>query len=279
MSLVMFPEQAPRREAGAEDFSCSEPPDCAASSEQDVAANQRIALLGQMTAGIAHDFRNILGVIESGLRLVEASADDAEKRGFSLAAAREGVERGLRVTSRLLAFANRRELAAAPYNVNDLLSDFEAFLKYAAGPGIRLALRLAPDLPASLIDPPQFNAAILNLLVNSRDAMPEGGEIVISTARVVRAPPPSGGADHDIFVRVRVEDTGQGMPLSVCRRIFDPFFTTKGESGTGLGVPQVHAFVKEAGGFVSIDSQIGRGTVFDLFLPVNDGSQLLRATA
>jgi signal transduction histidine kinase len=249
---------------------CAAPDSSATPSERSAGAVQRITALGEMTTGIAHDFRNILCVIESGLRLAEDCLDDAEKRGPCIAAAHDGVARGLRMTSRLLAFANRQELAPGPRSLNDLLRDLELFLKYGAGPSIRLVLRLSPNLPTCLIDPPQFNAAILNLVVNARDAMPGGGEIVIDTAPVVGAPPAGRAADHDLFVRVRVEDEGEGMPLEVARRIFDPYFTTKGETGTGLGVPQVCAFMKSVGGYVRIDSRVGEGTAFDLFFPACD---------
>lgn len=267
MSLIIVPESPQGPEPDERDLAAQETGFSTGPFERRAGAAQRITALGEMTTGIAHDFRNILGVIESGLRMAEDSGDDAAKRSACLAAAHDGVARGLRMTARLLAFANRQERPPGPQNLNALLRNLEQFLKYGAGPGIRIILRLAPDLPACLIDPPQFNAAILNLVVNARDAMPGGGEIDIGTVPVVRALPSDPGADHETFVRVRVQDTGQGMPLEVMRRIFDPYFTTKGESGTGLGVPQVCAFVKTAGGFVSIDSRVGEGTSFDLFFP------------
>jgi signal transduction histidine kinase len=265
----MFPEQAGGA-AYRDTNSCHGPEISTPSSARNVGAAQRTTALGEMTAGIAHDFRNILGVIECSLRILEDGEGGAGKRNACLAAAREGVARGLGMTSRLLAFANRQELAPGAHNVNALLRDLEQFLKYGAGPDVRVLYRLGPDLPPCLIDPPRFNAAILNLVVNARDAMPKGGEIRIGTVAVVRAPPAHPGADHESFVRVRVRDTGHGMPLDVMRCIFSPYFTTKGESGTGLGVPQVCAFMKAAGGFVNIDSQVDKGTVFDLFFPAHD---------
>jgi signal transduction histidine kinase len=271
MSLVIVPEPSEQPEPDDRVSSALEPESSAGPFERNAGATQRITALGEMTAGIAHDFRNILAVIESGLRMAEDGEDDAAKRSACLAAAHEGVARGLRMTARLLAFANRQERAPGLQNVNDLLRELNLFLKYGAGPGIRIVLRLAPDLPACLIDPPQFNAAILNLVVNARDAMPRGGIIEVGTVTVVRAPPSDPGADHETFVRLRVQDNGRGMPLEVLRRVFDPYFTTKGEAGTGLGVPQVSAFVKAAGGFVSIDSRVGEGTSFDLFFPACDG--------
>jgi signal transduction histidine kinase len=123
-------------------------------------------------------------------------------------------------------------------------------------------LELAPDLPKCLVDPPQFNAAILNLVVNARDAMPAGGTIRIATSAVVRR-------QNRNYVRVRISDDGAGMPPDVRKRIFDPYFTTKGESGTGLGIPQVQALMRQVGGYLTVNSKVGKGTSFDLFFPVH----------
>ena len=219
-----------------------------------------------MTGGIAHDFRNVLAVVASGLRIAEQNAGDPAKLAAALAAAHDGVERGLRMISRLLAFASQQELKTGPEDVNALLEKLRMFLKYGAGSGIRVILELASDLPKCLVDPPQFNAAILNLVINARDAMPEGGVIRISTAAVRGM---NLGHPCD-YVRVRVRDHGVGMPPDVIERIFDPYFTTKGERGTGLGIPQVHALMQQAGGFVRVDSAVGKGTSFDLFFPVHE---------
>jgi signal transduction histidine kinase len=219
-----------------------------------------------MTKGIAHDFRNILCIVASGLRLAERNAGSPEKLKSALLAIQQGVERGGRMTSRLLSFAGQQELIADPEDVNTLLRKLEAFLKYGAGSGIRIDLPLGADLPTCLVDPPRFNAAILNLVVNARDAMPDGGVIRISTAAVR-------GTDHGRprdYVRVRVRDHGVGMSPDVLERIFDPYFTTKGDGGTGLGVPQVQALMEEADGFVRVESIVGQGTSFDLFFPVPD---------
>ena len=149
-------------------------------------AVQKISALGEMTGGIAHDFGNILAVIASGLRVAQDNARDTSKRMAALAAANDGVERGQRMISRLLAFARQQELHPGPEDVNALLDKLAMFLKYGAGAEIRVILELAPDLPKCLVDPPQFNAAILNLVVNARDAMPAGGTIRIATSAVVR---------------------------------------------------------------------------------------------
>ena len=169
------------------------------------------------------------------------------------------------MASRLLSFASQQEPVAAPEDVNTLLRKFEAFLKYGAGCGIRIELSLAGNLPTCLVDPPKFNAAILNLVVNARDAMPAGGVIQISTTAVREM-----NLGHPCkYARVRVHDHGVGMSPEVIERIFDPFFTTKGDRGTGLGIPQVQALMQQVGGFVRVDSTIGEGTSFDLFFPVH----------
>jgi signal transduction histidine kinase len=226
-------------------------------------ASQRITALGEMTRGIAHDFRNILTMIESGIRLAEDNLADAGKCRTCLDAAHQGVGRGLALTSRLLAFARPGKTDVHPEDANALLRELALFLKYGAGPGIRIRLDLADDIPVCLIDPSQFNAAILNLVVNARDAMPGGGEIRISTASCAAGPPKRG----DVWLCVRVSDDGEGMSAETVRRVFDPYFTTKGNTGTGLGVPQVHAFMRSIGGHVRVSSEPGVGTSFDLLFP------------
>jgi len=234
--------------------------------ERSELAAQRMCALGEMTGGIAHDFRNILAIVASGLRVAERNADDPAKVKSALAAIEDGIERGERMASRLLSFASQQELIASPENVNALLYKLEPFLKYGADSGLRIELALAANLPICLVDPPRFNAAILNLVINARDAMPDGGAIRISTTAVRGM---SLGKPCD-YVRVRVRDHGVGMTPEVLQRIFDPYFTTKGERGTGLGIPQVHALMEQVGGFVRVDSNVGEGTSFDLFFPTHD---------
>jgi signal transduction histidine kinase len=231
--------------------------------ERSELAAQNMCALGEMTGGIAHDFRNILSIVASGLRMAERSLDEQAGLKSALAAIQEGIARGERMTTRLLSFASQQELATSPEDVNALLRKLEPFIKYATDSGFRIELALAANLPACLVDPPRFNAAILNLVLNARDAMPEGGAIRISTTATRGT---SFGQPCD-YVRVRVRDHGTGMPSEILDQIFDPYFTTKGERGTGLGVPQVHALMKQVGGFVRVDSKVGEGTSFDLFFP------------
>jgi signal transduction histidine kinase len=158
-------------------------------------------------------------------------------------------------------------------NLNECLKKLELFLQSGVGPEIRIVLQLAPDISRCLIDQAQFNAAVLNLVVNARDALPTGGIIDISTERwainTVTADAPLPG----LYVRVQVKDNGQGMSPEVARRVFDPFFTTKGERGTGLGLPQVSAFMRLINGHVSIASELGVGTTVSLFFPSADADE------
>jgi signal transduction histidine kinase len=225
---------------------------------------RRLAALGQMTGGIVHDFRNVLSIIESSLRLVERNSEEPEKVRIFITGARAGIDRGLKLTSQLLTFAKQQELVAGAGDVNDLLRHLELFLRYGAGPGIRIVLELGSDTPKCLIDSSLFNAAVLNLVVNARDAMPDGGEIRISTEGWTVETATSGAPAPGSYVRVSVRDSGQGMSAEVVRKAFDPFFTTKGDRGTGLGLPQVRAFMRLVGGHVSISSEPGIGTTVDL---------------
>jgi signal transduction histidine kinase len=220
-----------------------------------------------MTMGIVHDFRNLLAVIDSGLRLAEKSSGEPEKVRTCIAAAREGINRGAGLATQLLTFARQRHFEALPGDANELLRNLELFLTYGAGPRNRVVLKLAADIPKCMLDSSQFNAAVVNLIVNARDAMPNGGEIQISTERWVVETATSGSPVPGTYVRVRVKDNGQGMPAEVVRRIFDTFFTTKGEEGTGLGLPQVYAFMRLIGGHVGVTSEPGIGTTFDLLFP------------
>lgn len=237
-------------------------------------ASQRFAVIGEMTAGLAHDFRNILAVIESGLSVAERNHDDPQKAEAALAAAHEGIRRGTNLTSQLVRFAKPVKPDVHPENVNVLLEGLKSFLKYGAGPGISLALELAPYLPECRIDPPLFNAAILNLVINARDAMPGGGKIRITTNLITLSESDDADDDPNCVV-VRVIDHGAGMTKDVRDRIFDPYFTTKGEAGTGLGIPQVMSFMRASGGCLNVNSEPGAGTSFDLYFPVCDSPGLI----
>jgi signal transduction histidine kinase len=220
-----------------------------------------------MTEGIAHDFRNILTVIDSSLRLAEQSHDAPEQLRSCMAGARQGIVHGFTLTSQLLTFANQRELEARICDVNALLRDLKLLLKYGAGSAVRVVTQLSPGIPNCIIDPSQFAAAILNLVINARDAMPGGGTVHISTVGAEMKTSGSPYIAPGNYVRIRVRDEGLGMSHEVIERVFEPFFTTKGENGTGLGIPQVCTLMRHFGGDVCIASNPGHGTNVDLLLP------------
>jgi signal transduction histidine kinase len=225
------------------------------------------SVLGEMTGGIVHDLRNILTTIESCLRLAERNIDEPAKILDFVAGAREGVSRGLRLTSQLLTLAQHGEAHTCVANVTSLLENLEIFLKCGAGPSICVVVDLCPTIPNCLVDPSQFAAAVLNLVINARDAMPNGGEIRISVSLCDLQLSEPLQDDAEIYIRVRIQDSGLGMSERVAKRIVEPFFTTKGEKGSGLGVPRVCAFMRRMGGRVSIVSAQNRGTTFDLLFP------------
>jgi signal transduction histidine kinase len=226
-----------------------------------------LSVSGELTGGFAHDFTNILATIDSCLRLAQRSLDEPEKLLNFVAGAREGVARGLRLTSLFLVPALRGEVRTCPADANVLLTNLELFLRCAAGSSVRVVFDLCPTIPHCLVDSSQFAAAILNLVINARDAMQNGGEVRISTARCDTGPAITDQAGAGIYVRVRVQDNGPGMSEEVVKRIFESSFTTKGEKGRGLGVPQVCAFMRQIGGHVSVASEKNRGTTFDLLFP------------
>jgi signal transduction histidine kinase len=241
--------------------------------------SQKMDVLGQLTGGVAHDFNNILAVIVGSLELAHAGLEGRrqlppEKIRQLIAAAQTAAQRGGQVTQQLLAFARKSILTSETLALNEVIAQCEGFLRRALGETINLNLEFAPDLWPCTIDPVQFEAALLNLVVNARDAMPKGGRLDIKTANVLV----EDGLDHDAdaappgpYVRVRVSDTGTGMEPEVMARAFEPFFTTKDlGKGSGLGLSQVYGFVKQTGGHVSIDSTVRSGTTFNLYLPASE---------
>ncbi|MEY9587213.1 signal transduction histidine kinase [Sinorhizobium fredii] len=191
----------------------------AQTAEQRQRAIRRLASLGEMTGGIAHDLRNILAIVESGLRLAERKADQPESVRAFIAAAREGVARGVELISQLLAFADDREPNLQVRDLNELVSFSAPFLRYGAGPGVRVRLELGSDIPSCLIDPALFDAAVLNIVLNARDALRGGGEIWIGTERLVATNCAPGGPAPGTYARLRVKDKGCGMSQEVLQKV------------------------------------------------------------
>ncbi|WP_300779423.1 ATP-binding protein [Enhydrobacter sp.] len=226
-----------------------------------------------MTAGIVHDFRNILAIIGSSLTLAERHLGDPQRIDAFIGRAQDGVRRGTKLTAQLLTFAKEPDPVTRVRNLNECLQKLELFLNSGVGPEIRIVLQLAPDISECLLDQAQFNAAIVNLVVNARDALPKGGTIEISTERWAINTVTVDGPRPGRYVRLQVKDNGQGMSPEVARRVFDPFFTTKGERGTGLGLPQVSAFMRLINGHVSIASELEVGTTVRLFFPAVEADE------
>ena len=240
--------------------------------------SQKMEAVGQLTGGVAHDFNNLLTVIMGGLDVIgrelaklgdiPSSARIARARDLAL----QGAQRAAILTNRLLAFSRQQALDPRPLDANRLVADTAELLRRTLGEAIELEIVLAGGLWLAFADENQLETAILNLAVNARDAMPEGGKMTIETAntyldeayaRAVAEPLEPGQ-----YVLIAVADTGSGMDRNALERAFEPFFTTKAAGrGTGLGLSQVYGFVKSAAGHVRIISEVGKGTTIQLYLP------------
>jgi len=231
---------------------------------------QKMEAIGQLTGGIAHDFNNLLAIILGNLDLL----NEQKELAFSIRRKIEtSIKAGMRaadLTHRLLAFARRQALMPKLTEINELIRSMVPLLQRPLGPKIAATFMLDPNTWAAEIDQSQLEMALLNLTLNARDAMPDGGSLTISTGNVTmtqkQALTGSGQPAGD-YVVISVTDTGTGMPDEVKARAFDPFFTTKGVGkGTGLGLSMVYGFVKQSGGHVQIESRVGEGTTVSLFL-------------
>ncbi|MGE4062014.1 MAG: CHASE3 domain-containing protein [Rhodospirillaceae bacterium] len=246
-------------------------------AEEQLRQVQKMEAIGQLTGGIAHDFNNMLAVIIGALNIMQRRIERGDFNVQPLMqAAVEGAQRGGALTQRLLAFARKQVLAPRPLDANKLVSGMSDLLRRTLGETIQTEVVLAGDLWRTYADAHQLETAILNLVVNARDAMPDGGKLTIATANAtlddsyVAEEPDFPIGD---FVMVSVTDTGIGMPPEIVRRVFDPFFTTKDPGrGTGLGLSQVYGFVKQSGGHIKVTSEPGRGTTFKVYLPRHQGA-------
>jgi signal transduction histidine kinase/DNA-binding response OmpR family regulator/CHASE3 domain sensor protein len=232
---------------------------------------QKMEAVGQLTGGMAHDFNNILQVIQANLDLMKANVEGSPEALGRLASATAAADRGARLTQQLLAFARRQPLAPQPTSVARMVADMGDLLRNAIGERVQLEVAIDDDAWNARIDPGQLENAILNLALNARDAMPDGGtvRIEVSNATLDRR---YAALHPDVtpgpYVAVAVSDTGTGMPADVIAQAFDPFFTTKNEGrGTGLGLSMVYGFVRQSNGHIRIDSAIGQGTSVKLYLP------------
>ncbi len=234
---------------------------------------QKMEAVGQLTGGIAHDFNNLLMIIGGSLDMLSRRIPNDSNTGKLIEAARQGVARGSKLNQQLLAFARRQDLHTEVVCVDELIPTFEHLLDRAVGDTITVKFKPCSGTWLCRTDPHQLETAVLNLAINARDAMPKGGTLTISTTNrtVSEEEGQKLGSNGGDYVVVSVADTGIGMSPDVVARIFEPFFTTKAlGKGTGLGLSQVYGFAKQSDGFVTVESQSGRGTTVLIYLPRTD---------
>ena len=234
--------------------------------EEQLHQSQKMESVGQLTGGVAHDFNNLLMVISANLELIEAAAGTNKVRRCT-AAARRAADRGAKLTAQLLAFSRRQALKPKLVNANQLISEFQGLIHQAVGDGCKVRLQTDEELWFCHVDPALLETALLNLALNARDAMADGGELRIETQNTVEEESVA-GCSPGPYVRLSVADNGSGMPPEVRDRVFEPFFTTKEVGkGTGLGLSMVYGFVRQSGGHIAVESAPGAGTTVALYLP------------
>jgi PAS domain S-box-containing protein len=243
--------------------------------EEQLRQSQKMEAVGQLTGGLAHDFNNLLTGISGSLEMMQIRFAQGRTGEFDryCMAAQGAVKRAAALTHRLLAFSRRQTLDPKPTNVNRLLAGLEELIRRTVGPVVNVEVVGASGLWSTLIDPNQLENAVLNLCINARDAMPDGGKLTIETANKWLDERAARQQDLPVgqYVSVCVTDTGTGMPPEIIAQIFNPFFTTKpiGE-GTGLGLSMIYGFARQSGGQVRVYSEVGQGTTMCLYLPRHD---------
>ena len=248
-----------------------------AESEAALRQAQKMEAIGQLTGGIAHDFNNLLQVVGGNLQLLAKNVGKDEKALRRVENAMEGVSRGARLASQLLAFGRRQPLAPKVVNLGRLIRGMDEMLRHALGEAIEIETIVAGGLWNTLIDPNNVENALLNLAINARDAMEGYGKLTIETGNAYlddRYAREHADVTPGQYVLLAVTDTGAGIPAAKLEKVFDPFYSTKGEGkGSGLGLSMVYGFVKQSGGHIKIYSEVGEGTTVRLYLPRSDQSE------
>lgn len=235
-------------------------------AEEALRQGEKMQAIGELTGGIAHDFNNIIQVVASGATLLRHPRLTEERKTHILDEVAKAAHNAKQLTGHLLAFARKQALEPQAFAMDARLEGMSELLSRALGSGIRVETDFAPDAWPVFVDPSQLEITLLNLALNARDAMPQGGTLTLQTRNVVLEA--SGEQQAGDYVCLTVRDTGEGMPPAVLARVFEPYFTTKGPGrGTGLGLAQVHGFAKQSGGNVAIESTPGQGTTITLHLP------------
>jgi PAS domain S-box-containing protein len=244
---------------------------------QQLHESQKMESIGQLTGGVAHDFNNLLAVILGSLSLLKKAVPDDPRVSRLLDRAILGAERGATLTARLLAFARRQELKVEFVSLQKLLPEMLDFLRHSVGPNVAIHVEISPEVRAVEVDANQLELALINLAVNARDAMPQGGTLTIACHNEDHGK--RVGLQRDPFVCITITDTGEGMSAATLARAQEPFFTTKGAGkGTGLGLSMVQGFTAQSGGALRIRSEPGEGTKVTLWLPrAKEGSMAANA--
>ena len=245
-------------------------------SEQAYLQAQKMEAIGQLTAGVAHDFNNLMQVVTGNLELAKIAIDDRDAMLQAIERARLAGEKASKLTQQLLTFARKQRLEPRRLNLNSLVVEFSEMLVRTLGDKVDLQLDLKPGLPACTLDATHMEMALLNVLINARDALPEGGKVTIATSTM--ADPERLERHHlepGAYVVICVIDKGEGMSPEILSRATEPFFTTKGP-GTGLGLAMVHGFVQQSHGRLEIESEVGRGTTIRMIFPVAGQSHVER---
>jgi len=242
------------------------------SAELQLHQAQKMEAVGNLTGGLAHDFNNLLTIVIGNLDLLQGDVAGNRAAEHRIETILQASERGADLTRQMLAFSRRQPLHPKPVSVDRLIRNITRLLGRTLGETIAIQLRIAADLRRALVDESQLEAALVNISINARDAMPGGGMLTIearNTALDADFAARTGGILPGDYVGVEITDTGTGMPPEVLNRVFEPFFTTKPVgAGTGLGLSMVYGFMKQSGGHVSACSEVGKGTTFKLYLPV-----------
>jgi two-component system, cell cycle sensor histidine kinase and response regulator CckA len=243
-------------------------------SQQFIMRQERLAAVGQLAAGLAHEFNNILTVVQGHAFLLMNNPNLDEESLKSLNHINEGVERTSRLVKQMLALSRKQVMLRKPLDMKEILGQTAEMLGRTLSEQVVLKFEIAPRLPPILADAEMFQQIILNLVVNARDAMSSGGQLTIRANEAKFSPNElSGKSDRKPgqFVRLSVADTGSGMDTAIINHLFEPFFTTKDVGkGTGLGLATVHGMVNQHQGWIEVESQIGKGTCFDIYFPVAD---------
>lgn len=237
-------------------------------AEEALRQSQKMESMGQLTGGVAHDFNNLLTPIMAVLDRLKRQGLGTEREQRLVAGAAQSAERAKTLVQRLLAFARRQPLQPVPVDVAKLVADMAELVASTTGPQINVVVNVSPELPLAKADPNQLEMAVLNLAVNARDAMPDGGTLRITVEPTEVDGPHRADLRHGRYVRISVADTGEGMDETTLARAVEPFFSTKGVGkGTGLGLSMVHGLASQLGGAVTIRSTVGLGTNVELWLP------------